>query len=147
MADDVSREQRSRMMAGIKGKDTKPELVVRKALFRRGFRYRLHRKDLPGTPDIVFPKYHAVILVNGCFWHCHECELFKWPKKNAMFWRTKILNNKTRDARNMALLRDAGWRVTTLWECSIKRKPARRIEREIDRLEAWLKEKPRDWRY
>ena len=146
MADDVSREQRSRMMAGIKGKDTKPELVVRKGLFRRGFRYRLHRKDLPGKPDIVFPKYHAVVLVNGCFWHCHECELFKWPKKNAVFWRTKILNNKKRDARNMALLQDAGWRVATVWECSIKGKPASQIEREINRLETWLKEKPQNWR-
>jgi len=138
MVDIVSPEHRSRMMSGIRGKNTKPELVVRKELFRRGFRYQLHRKDLPGKPDLVFPKYNAVIFVNGCFWHGHDCKLFKWPKSNPEFWREKINSNKERDARNTTQLRDGGWRVITVWECILKGKADTEIDTEINRLAAWL---------
>lgn len=140
MVDIVSPEHRSRMMSGIKGKNTKPELIVRKGLFSRGFRYQLHRKDLPGKPDLVFPKYHAVVLVNGCFWHGHDCKLFKWPKSNPEFWREKLSGNKGRDVRNKALLQEQGWRVATVWECRLKGKSDTDIDREIDRLAAWLTE-------
>ncbi len=138
MVDIVSPEHRSRMMSGIRGKSTKPELTVRKELFRRGFRYQLHRKDLPGKPDLVFPKYNAVILVNGCFWHGHDCKLFKWPKSNPEFWHEKITGNKERDMRNTTLLLDQGWRVETVWECRLKGKSTTGIDKEIDRLAAWL---------
>lgn len=138
MVDIVSPEHRSRMMSGIRGKDTEPELIVRRELFRRGFRYQLHRKDLPGKPDLVFTKYNAVILVNGCFWHGHDCKLFKWPKSNPEFWREKIIGNRERDTRNAALLLDQGWRVEAVWECSLKGKSTTEIDKEIDRLAAWL---------
>lgn len=97
MADVVSRAKRSAMMAGIRGKNTRPELIVRSALFKRGFRYRLHYKGLPGSPDLVSPKYKAVLFVNGCFRHGHDCHLFKWPKSNAAFWKEKLTRNQQRD--------------------------------------------------
>lgn len=138
MTDIVSPEQRSRMMSGIRGKNTKPELIVRKELFRRGFRYRLHQKNLPGKPDLVFPKYKAVIFVNGCFWHGHECKLFKWPKSNRKFWKEKIKGNIERDKRNLDLLYREGWRVMTTWECALKGKSDNDIKLEIDKLSEWL---------
>jgi DNA mismatch endonuclease (patch repair protein) len=120
MADIVDRQTRSRMMSGIKGKNTRPELVIRKALFARGFRYRLHDKNLPGKPDLVFPKYKAVIMIHGCFWHGHDCHLFKWPSSNTEFWRTKINRNQEVDERNRSKLLDKGWRVLEIWECALK---------------------------
>ncbi|GAA0868627.1 very short patch repair endonuclease [Brevundimonas basaltis] len=120
MADVVDAATRSRMMSGIRGKNTKPELLIRKALHARGFRYRLHCKDLPGNPDLCLPKYRAVIFVHGCFWHGHDCHLFKWPKTRPEFWREKIGRNREVDAAAMARLQDAGWRVAVVWECSIK---------------------------
>ena len=90
MADVVDKATRSRMMAGIKGKDTNPEIFLRKALFALGFRFRLHRPDIPGRPDIVLPKHRALVLVHGCYWHGHQCRNFKWPVTNAQFWRDKI---------------------------------------------------------
>ncbi|MCG8518431.1 MAG: very short patch repair endonuclease [Pseudomonadales bacterium] len=110
-------------MAAIKGKNTKPELWLRKELFRLGFRYRLHRKDLPGKPDIVFPRLRTVIFVNGCFWHCHEgCPLFKLPGTNPEFWQSKLRGNRERDIRNYAQLAKQNWRVIVVWECSMKGK-------------------------
>ena len=138
MTDIVTPEQRHRMMSGIKGKDTKPELTVRKELFRRGFRYRLHDKKLPGKPDLVFPKYKAVIFVNGCFWHKHDCKFFKWPKSNQEFWKKKITRNIERDARNRDQLSIDGWRVKTIWECALKGKNSDGIGKEIDKLSIWL---------
>ena len=122
MADIKTIEARSRNMAAIKGKNTKPEEVVRKYLFHHGFRYRKNVSGLPGTPDIVLPKYKTIIFVNGCFWHKHEgCKYFVWPQNNAEFWREKILKNVERDQRDYRLLKDMGWKVLVVWECQLKK--------------------------
>jgi DNA mismatch endonuclease (patch repair protein) len=114
--------QRSRMMASIRGKDTLPELALRHALFSAGFRYRLHVRALPGSPDLVFPKYRAVVFVHGCFWHRHVgCRYTTSPKTNVDFWNLKFEGNISRDARNVALLMERGWRVAIVWECALKR--------------------------
>lgn len=113
---------RSQNMSAIGGKNTQPEILVRKLLHRKGFRFRLHRKDLPGTPDIVLPRYKTVIFVNGCFWHGHRCHLFKWPKTNQGFWKEKILKNISRDECSVNELRESGWRIIVVWECCLKGK-------------------------
>lgn len=110
---------RSRNMAAIKGRDTSPELIVRRQLHAAGFRFRLHRKDLPGRPDIVLPKHQTVIFVHGCFWHKHNCRYFKWPKTREEFWHHKIMANVERDRRNREKLRALGWRVLVVWECRV----------------------------
>ncbi len=113
---------RSYNMSRIKGKNTKPEEIVRKYLFSKGFRYRKNDKRLPGSPDIVLPKYKTVIFVNGCFWHGHEgCKHFVWPKSNPEFWKQKITNNIKRDIEKRHLLESMGWRVLVIWECEIKK--------------------------
>ncbi|WP_375791347.1 very short patch repair endonuclease [Bradyrhizobium sp. vgs-9] len=122
-------------MSGIRGKNTKPEILLRKLLHNRGFRYRLHT-GLPGKPDLVFPKYDAVIFVHGCFWHRHECHIFKWPSTRPEFWRTKIEGNALRDRRNAAALEEKGWRVGIVWECSLRSRDQARI---ADRCARWLK--------
>ncbi len=121
MADVMTTEQRSRCMAAVKGKDTKPEMIVRKYLFSRGLRFRIQVRKLPGNPDIVLPKYKTVIFVDGCFWHGHEdCRYFRLPKSNVEFWKAKIERNVARDVRNEAALKALGWRVLRVWECEIK---------------------------
>lgn len=120
MTDVVDKATRSRMMSGIRSKNTKPEMLIRKALHARGFRFRLHVKDLPGKPDLVFPKYKAVIFVHGCFWHGHDCRYFKIPKTRTAFWLDKIESNRQRDRRDIAALNALGWRVFLIWECSIR---------------------------
>jgi DNA mismatch endonuclease (patch repair protein) len=120
MSDIVSPEVRSRMMSGIRGKNTKPELLVRKQLHSLGYRYILHDARKPGKPDLVFPKYHAVIFVNGCFWHGHDCHFFRWPETRREFWRTKIESNRRNDVVNFASLKNDGWRIATVWECALK---------------------------
>ena len=121
MADVHTPEQRSYNMSRIRGKDTKPEELVRKYLFSQGFRYRKNDARLPGKPDIVLPKYKTVIFVNGCFWHKHEgCKYFVWPKNNADFWKKKIESNIARDAKNYQQLESLGWKVLTIWECELK---------------------------
>ncbi len=120
MTDAVDAATRSRMMAGIKGKNTLPELFLRKALHSMGFRYRLGGQGLPGNPDIVFSKRRAVIFVNGCFWHRHECKYFKWPATNPQFWREKLNGNVHRDASVTDELQSKGWTVLTVWECELK---------------------------
>ena len=120
MSDIVSPEKRSQMMAGIKGKNTKPEMIVRRELHRRGFRFTLHNSSLPGKPDLVLPKYRTVVFVHGCFWHGHNCKHFKWPKTRAGFWRKKIEGNIERDRSNKIKLTAAGWTVRTVWECELK---------------------------
>ena len=143
MNDIVDPATRSRMMSSIRGKKTKPELVVRKALHARGFRYRLHAKDLPGKPDLVFPKYRAVIMINGCFWHRHECSMFNWPKSNGKFWREKLDRNARNDEKNIEALLKQGWRVQVVWECAL-RGQGRLAETELlTRISRWLLKKTR----
>ncbi|MDG6094197.1 very short patch repair endonuclease [Acetobacter sp. AN02] len=120
MTDVHDAQTRRRNMAAVRGKDTKPEMSVRQMLFAAGFRYRLHGRGLPGKPDLVFPKYRAVIFVHGCFWHHHDCHLFCWPGTREEFWRTKIARNELRDRQSAAALREAGWRVAVVWECALK---------------------------
>lgn len=137
-ADKVPPEVRSRMMAGIGSRNTKPELEIRSILHQRGFRFRLHRPDLPGKPDIVFPKYQAVILVHGCFWHGHGCHLFRWPKTREEFWRKKIGSNVMRDQKQFSDLRKGGWRVATIWECALKGRYRLPVETIADTCTEWL---------
>lgn len=137
MADVVDPATRSRMMSGIRGKNTKPELLIRKALHARGFRYRLHC-DLPGKPDICLPKHQAVIFVHGCFWHGHECHLFKWPATRPEFWRAKIGRNREVDRAAEVRLACDGWRVAVVWECSLKGRARLPLELVTDECEAWL---------
>ena len=140
MTDVVDKVTRSRMMAGIQGKDTKPEIVIRKGLHARGFRYSLHPKGIPGKPDIVLPKWRVVIFVHGCFWHMHGCNLSKLPTSNTAFWGSKLLVNQQRDAVVKQKLLDAGWRVATVWECATRGKRAeQQLPRLLDRLEAWIR--------
>jgi len=121
MTDVLTPEQRHRNMVAIRGKDSKPEIVVRKLVHRMGFRFRLHRSDLPGKPDIVLPRHGAVIFVHGCFWHMHSCRYGKVvPKTNASFWKAKRESNVARDRRNMRKLRRDGWKVLVIWECQTR---------------------------
>lgn len=120
MVDVHSPEKRSYNMSRIKGKDTKPEMIVRKWLWSNGYRYRLHRRDLPGNPDIVFPSRKKVIFIHGCFWHKHDCKYFKWPSSNSDFWKTKIESNIHRDAANYLKLKSAGWDYLVIWECETR---------------------------
>ncbi|MFN7092408.1 MAG: very short patch repair endonuclease [Allorhizobium sp.] len=131
------------MMSGIRGKNTKPELMIRQALHARGFRYRIHGKDLPGNPDICLPKHRAVIFVHGCFWHGHECHLFKWPKTRPEFWAAKIARNRQVDSNAEAELLDTGWRVATVWECALKGRERLNLDEVIDRCADWFKAGPR----
>ncbi len=139
MTDVVDEETRRRMMSGIRCRNTKPEIQIRKQLFKLGFRYRIHDRNLPGKPDIVLKKYHATILVNGCFWHRHNCHLFKWPTTRAEFWHKKLNENHENDLRKIEQLKMSGWRVCIVWECSIKGSLGKivTVGRE---LECWLKD-------
>lgn len=137
MADIVDKVTRSQMMAGIRGKNTKPERAIRTALHSAGFRYRLHVSDLPGKPDLVFPKYKAVILVHGCFWHRHPgCWWCTDPSSNRKFWVAKFDQNIQRDAKNIADLKGLGWRVCIVWECALRLRGKTRVPLAIGR---WLK--------
>ena len=121
MADKLTSSQRSRCMSRIRGKNTKPEILVRKGLHARGFRFRLHNRKLPGSPDIVLPKYGVAIMVNGCFWHGHKgCRFATRPKSNVEFWETKIARNRHRDEITTAHLEALGWHVITVWECELR---------------------------
>ena len=135
MADNHSKEVRSMNMSHIRSKNSKPEELVRKYLFSKGFRYRKNVKTLPGSPDIVLPKYKTVIFVNGCFWHKHDCPRFVWPSSNEDYWRPKIMGNVERDKRNIADLQQLGWTVLTVWECELKKKV---IDATLDQLEKRL---------
>lgn len=126
------------MMAGIKSKDTNLEMVLRRGLHRAGYRYRLHARDLPGSPDLVFPRHKAVIQANGCFWHGHDCELFKVPATNTAKWVTKIDRNRLRDQETTNALRSMGWRLLTVWECAVKGRPRDETDRLIERVCRWI---------
>ena len=132
MADNHSKEVRSMNMSHIRSKNSKPEELVRKYLFSKGFRYRKNFKTLSGCPDIVLPKYKTVIFVNGCFWHKHDCPRFVWPSSNEDYWRPKIMGNVERDKRNIAELQQLGWTVLTVWECELKKKV---IDATLEQLE------------
>ncbi|HID72402.1 TPA: DNA mismatch endonuclease Vsr [Candidatus Micrarchaeota archaeon] len=137
MTDVVDPDTRSRMMSGIRGKNTKPELVIRKELHKSGFRFRLHDKKLPGKPDLVLRKYNAVIFINGCFWHRHECYLFKWPKTRPEFWREKINKNHENDKRALKKLAALNWRVCVVWECALKGK-SKDLPSVVNKITRWL---------
>lgn len=138
MVDVVDSATRSRMMSGIQGKNTKPELLVRKYLHSRGLRFRLHAKELPGKPDLVFPKYKVVVFVHGCFWHRHpRCKFAVVPASNVEFWKQKLDSNRERDQRNNRSLKAYGWRVLTVWECQLD-------ERHLARLVGKIKAKDKE---
>ena len=123
MSDTMTREQRHYCMSRIRGKDTRPEMVVRRWLHSEGFRYSLHSIRLPGCPDIVLRRYHTVIFINGCFWHGHPgCDKFSMPRSNEEFWQEKIRRNKERDAQEVAALEALGWNVIVVWECELSRR-------------------------
>ncbi len=139
MTDVVDKQTRSRIMSGIKSKNTKPELIIRKELFKKDFRFRLHDKSLPGKPDLVLPKYGAVIFVHGCFWHRHNCHLFKWPSNRSVFWKNKINRNSEVDKRNYKQLKKEGWYILTIWECALKGKSKKPLDEVISSTINWLK--------
>jgi len=139
MADIVSRDVRSRMMSSIRSQNTGPEMIVRKGLFAAGFRYRLHVRNLPGKPDLVFPKHRAVIFVHGCFWHGHDgCHLFRLPAIRQDFWQEKIEKNISRDRKNAFALSESSWRLATVWECALRGKTRLGRQAVIELLSGWL---------
>lgn len=138
MADLVDAATRSRMMSGIRGQNTKPEILVRSLLHRDGFRFRLHVCGLPGKPDIVLPRYHAAVFVHGCFWHGHNCSLFKWPRTRPEFWKEKIARNQANDLKARDALVSSSWRVGIVWECAL-RGAGKDLEDVAARLGKWLR--------
>lgn len=139
MADIVDARTRSRMMSKIAGSNTRPEKAVRSALHRRGLRFSLHRKDLPGKPDIVLPAFKTAVFVQGCFWHCHDCEYFRLPKSNRKFWKSKLAANQQRDQRNIKDLCDLNWHVAIVWECCIRGQTSESVEQSMDKLATWIR--------
>lgn len=130
---------RSRMMAGIRAKNTKPEMAIRRSLHASGFRYKLYDKSLSGKPDLVFPKYRAVIFVHGCFWHGHYCDRFKLPKTRTEFWYQKIMANRERDLAVKTALEQDGWRIAVIWECSLKKTAGAMDRQHLIQITEWLK--------
>lgn len=126
-------------MSGIRGKNTRPEILVRSLLHRRGFRFRIHVRSLPGKPDIVLARFRAVIFVHGCFWHGHPCPLFRLPATRRDFWEAKIIRNRENDRRSIEALRETGWRVATVWECALRGRSRLDPESLVERLSGWLK--------
>lgn len=120
MADVLTPEQRQFNMSRIRGRDTKPEMLIRRGLHARGLRYRLHDRSLPGRPDLVFPRYHTAVFIHGCFWHSHGCALSKLPATRPHFWQTKLAANASRDCKAVEALQAAGWRVLVIWECALR---------------------------
>lgn len=131
--DTVSKKKRSEIMSKVKSKNTRPEILIRKALFAKGFRYRINVKSLPGSPDIVLKKYKAVIFLHGCFWHGHDCKYGKLPATNTKFWKEKQERNKERDQRKIRELQTLGWKVIVIWECKIKKKAD--LEKVLNKLQ------------
>jgi DNA mismatch endonuclease (patch repair protein) len=138
MADITDPATRSRMMSAIRSRDTQPEMAVRSALHGQGLRFRLHRKDLPGRPDLVFPKHCAVVFVHGCFWHLHGCSASKVPTTRPDFWHSKLRGNAARDSAKVSQLLEKGWRVAIVWECSIRRSQRTEDEALYMRLSRWI---------
>lgn len=142
MTDVVDTATRSRMMSGIKSKNTKPEILIRKGLHARGVRFRLHVAGLPGKPDLVLAKYNAVIFVHGCFWHGHNCRFFKVPQTRPEFWLQKIGKNQCRDQTQRSRLVECGWRVLVVWECATRTAAKVNTPVLIDLIENWLRSGP-----
>jgi DNA mismatch endonuclease (patch repair protein) len=144
MVDIVDASTRSMMMSRVKGKDTQQEVEIRKRLFALGLRYRLHDKKLPGKPDLVLPRYKTVIFIHGCFWHVHDCHLFRWPTSKKAFWKKKLEGNKKRDIENIESLKKLGWRILIIWECAF-RSTGRNREKEFHSITSksvkWLRSK------
>jgi DNA mismatch endonuclease, patch repair protein len=138
MVDVLTPGQRRLNMSRIRGRDTKPEMLLRQGLHARGLRFRLHRKDLPGCPDLVLPRFQAVIFVHGCFWHGHKCPMFKMPTTRASFWRHKIDQNMKRDQKSHAKLVQERWRVLTVWECALRGRARRPVAALLDEIVWWL---------
>ena len=136
--DTVDKETRSRIMSSVGQKDTGPETLLRSALHTAGLRYRLHDRRLPGSPDLVFPRYRAVIFVHGCYWHSHGCCKSTVPKSRREFWEDKFRANRERDERNVTLLRKRGWRVLTVWECALIGKHALPLDEVTKQIRGWL---------
>jgi len=129
------------MMSGIRGTNTRPEIRIRQLLHQQGFRFRLHASHLPGKPDIVLPSLQAVIFVHGCFWHGHDCHLFKWPQTRREFWKEKILDNRKRDEEVFSMLVGEGWRIMVIWECTLKGKQRKMDKDIVSEALKWLKSK------
>jgi len=131
-------EKRRYNMSQIRGKNSRPELLIRQGLHSRGYRYRLHDSTLPGTPDLVLPRYKTVILIQGCFWHAHGCYLFKWPATRKDFWEQKLRKNRERDFLSRDMLKQAGWRVIEIWECALKGRLKQELTDVLDAVESVL---------
>lgn len=138
MVDVVDAETRSRIMSKVRGKDTKPEMLIRKGLHARGFRYRLHCPEILGKPDLVLKRYRAVIFVHGCFWHGHDCHLFKIPATRPEFWRAKINRNRERDTKVSLSVLESGWRQLVVWECALKGRRRIDFETLMTRIGEWI---------
>lgn len=136
--DTVDQETRSRIMSSVGQKNTGPEMLLRSALHKKGLRYRLHDRSLPGSPDLVFPKYRAVVFVHGCYWHRHGCYRTTTPKTREDFWVKKFEDNKARDRRDMGRLADLGWRILVVWECALVGKTALLVEDVVGKASSWL---------
>lgn len=141
MADVLTTEQRRLNMRRIRARDTKPEMLIRRGLHASGFRYRLHDRHLPGKPDLVFPRFHAVVLIHGCFWHGHDCPMFKLPATRSEFWLAKITANRMRDEKVAQALKSLGWRVLTIWECSLRGPSRAPFELLLDTCAEFIKGK------
>ena len=137
--DVVDATTRSRMMRGIRSKNTQPEMIVRRGLHAAGLRFRIHDRRLSGTPDVVLPKYRAAVSVRGCFWHGHDCSYFRLPKTRSEFWRNKIESNRQRDAKNERELLVSGWRHATVWECALRQRPKSDVDTVLGTLVSWVR--------
>lgn len=136
-------QTRSKIMASVGQKDTDAEFLLRRALHKAGFRYRLHDRSLPGSPDLVFPRFDAVVFVHGCYWHAHGCYRATTPKTRRAFWTKKFAENRCRDERNVGMLLERGWRVLTVWECALKGKTAPPSEALVHEIKAWFESSER----
>lgn len=131
-------------MSGIRGRDTKPERLIRSELHRRGFRFRLQSPKIPGRPDLILPKHRAAVFVHGCFWHGHDCHLFRWPNTRRDFWKAKINRNRERDAEVKRAVLASGWRHLTIWECAFRRGGADAVARTADEAARWIYSRRRE---
>ena len=140
MPDVLTQHQRRLNMSRVRGKDTKPELLFRRGLHSRGLRFRLHRRDLPGRPDLVFPRHRTCMFVHGCFWHGHACPLFRWPSTREQFWKRKINGTRLRDRQAVLRLRELQWSVLVVWECAVRGPSRRSVDEVLDECEEFITE-------